>query len=397
MILHVDMDAFYASVEQRDHPELRRKPVIVGGTAEGRGVVCAASYEARQFGVHSAMPAATAVRLCPQAIFIPPRMAHYAEISSQIREIFSRYTPLVEPLSLDEAFLDVTGSERLFGDAKTIGKRIKTDISNELSLVASVGAAPNKFLAKVASDLEKPDGFVVVNRNEEQSFLEPLAVGRLWGVGKVMQQKLDRLGIKTIADLRRLDLRAMQDLFGEQGEHLWQLSRGIDERRVVPDREAKSISHESTFSKDITDQSVIRAWLLELAEQVGRRLRRHQLSGRTVHLKVRYHDFRTVVRSHSLREPTCQTREIFEHAWNLFHNKIGKAPPPVRLLGVGVSRFSAADVRQASLFDEEERQQQNRLDATTDSIRDRFGQDALSRGSRLLHGAKHRPQPRPET
>ena len=217
-----------------------------------------------------------------------------------------------------------------------------------------------------------------------------------------MQQKLDRLGIKTIADLRRLDLQAMQDLFGEQGEHMWQLARGIDERRVVPDREAKSISHESTVSEDITDQSVSRAWLLELAEQVGRRLRRHQLSGRTVHLKVRYHDFRTVVRSHSLREPTCQTREIFEHAWKLFHNKIvhnkiGKAHPPVRLLGVGVSRFSDAAVRQATLFDEEERQQQNRLDATTDSIRDRFGQDSLSRGSRLLHGAKHRPQPRPET
>ncbi len=214
MILHIDMDAYYASVEQRDHPELRGKPVIVGGSAKGRGVVCAASYEAREFGVHSAMPAITARRLCPDGIFVSPRMNHYADISAEIRKIFHSYTPLVEPLSLDEAFLDVTGSRQLFGSAVEIGHQIKRDIQQKLELVCSVGVAPNKFLAKVASDLQKPDGFVVVDPHAIQEFLDSLPVGRLWGVGRVTNQALEKLGVRTIGQLRRMQLKTMTELYG---------------------------------------------------------------------------------------------------------------------------------------------------------------------------------------
>jgi DNA polymerase IV len=277
MILHVDMDAFYASVEERDRPELAGRPLIVGGTPQGRGVVAAANYAVRMFGVHSAMPTSTALRLCPQAIVIPPRLDYYAEISEQIREILYRFTPLIEPLSLDEAFLDVTGSEALFGPSVEIGRRIKREIRTSVRLVASVGIAPNKFLAKIASDLEKPDGFVVVDPAGVQAFLDPLPAGRLWGVGRVTGQALEQLGVRTIADVRQMPVEVLQQHFGKGGEHIWQLANGIDERRVIPDREAKSISHETTFAVDIGDREVLHAWLVELAEQVGRRLRRHEL------------------------------------------------------------------------------------------------------------------------
>src|SRR5579863_1122168 len=291
MILHVDMDAFYASVEERERPELVGKPLIVGGTPQGRGVVAAANYAVRKFGVHSAMPTSTALRLCPQAIVLRPRLDYYAAVSEEIREILYRFTPLVEPLSLDEAFVDVTGSELLFGPSVEIGRRIKREIREALRLVASVGVAPNKFLAKIASDLEKPDGFVVVEPANVQEFLDPLPVGRLWGVGRVTGLALDKLGIRTIGDVRKMSLAVLQQHFGKAGEHLWCLSQGIDERRVVPDRETKSISHETTFSVDISDSEVLRAWLVELSEQVGCRLRRHNLSGRTVQIKIRLADF----------------------------------------------------------------------------------------------------------
>jgi DNA polymerase-4 len=248
MILHVDLDAFYASIEERDRPELVGKPVIVGGTPEGRGVVAAANYVARQYGIHSAMPAITARRRCPQAICLPVRMQYYAQVSSQIQEIFQRYTSLVEPLSLDEAFLDVTGSEHLFGSAADIGRKIKQDIRQELQLVASVGVAPVKFVAKIASDLEKPDGFVVVEPDRLQEFLDPLPVGRLWGIGRVSGEVFRKLGIHTIGELRRLPVDVLVDHFGQSGEHLWQLAQGMDDRQVMPDHRVRNLPAEKSPS-----------------------------------------------------------------------------------------------------------------------------------------------------
>ena len=395
MILHVDMDAFYASVEERDRPELVGKPLIVGGTPEGRGVVAAANYVIRKYGVHSAMPTATALRLCPQAIVLPPRLEYYARISEQIRQVFDRYTPLVEPLSLDEAFLDVTGSESLFGSSESIGRRIKQEIRDELQLTASVGAAPNKFLAKVASDLEKPDGFVVVDSQRVQEFLDPLPVGRLWGVGRVAGEAFDRLGVRTIRELRQLSPESLRRQFGQSGEHFWQLAHGIDERRVVPDREAKSISHETTFAKDVEDLQVLRAWLLELSEQVAWRLRRHKLRGRTVTIKVRFDDFHTITRSQTLDAPTDITQEVAESALGLLAERMPARRLRVRLLGVGISGFENPEQVQGGLFGDGDRRRQTRLDETADQLKERFGSHALQRASSLLHEAKHRPTPRP--
>jgi DNA polymerase-4 len=383
MILHIDMDAFYASVEERDNPELVGKPVIVGGTAEGRGVVMAANYVARQSGVHSAMPAATAGRLCPQAIFLPPRMEHYAQISREIREILQQFTPLVEPLSLDEAFLDVTGCEGLFGPAAEIGREVKAEIRQKVRLVASVGVAPNKFLAKIASDLKKPDGFVVVDPKDVQAFLDPLPVGRLWGVGKVCEKTLHKLGITTIGQLRQLSAEILECHFCKPGRHLWKLAHGIDDRRVVPDRDAKSISHETTFEQDIDDLEIMRIWLLQLTEQVSRRLRRHHLVGQTVQLKIRFSDFRTITRSRTLAEPTNITKEIWHAAVELLTRRLPTQRKAVRLLGVGVSGLECEQGRQGLLFDGQQREKQQKLDEATDRIQDRFGSAALKRAAAL--------------
>lgn len=384
MILHVDMDAFYASVEERDDPRLVGQPVIVGGTPEGRGVVAAANYVARRYGVHSAMSSVTARRLCPQAIVLRPRMQHYTEVSRQIHTIFERYTPLVEPLSLDEAFLDVTGSEPLFGPADTIGRRIKDDILRELRLVASVGVAPNKFLAKIASDLRKPDGFVVVGPDAVQEFLDPLPVGRLWGVGRVTGQTFDRLGIATIGQLRELATATLEHLCGQAtASKLWHLARGIDHRVVTPDRAAKTISHETTFAADITEPEALRGWLLELTEQVARRLRRHDLSGRTVHLKIRSSDFHTLTRAHTLARPTHVTQELWEAAAGLLTPRLLEQSLPVRLLGMGVSGLSHQAKAQQQLFDGEAHRKLGQLDAVADAIQERFGTSALKRGVNL--------------
>ncbi len=383
MILHVDMDAFYASVEEREQPELRGKPVVVGGSSKKRGVVSAANYVARQFGIHSAMPSVTAHRLCPHAVFLPGRLDLYGEVSREIREIFERFTPLVEPLSLDEAFLDVAGSVKLFGSAVEIGHQIKAAIRDEVRLVASVGVAPNKFLAKIASDLDKPDGFTIVDPNGVREFLDPLPVTRLWGVGKQGSKVMERLRVRTIGQLRRLPLDVVQDHFGSHGEHLWQLAHGTDDRRVVPDREAKSISHETTFATDINDAEVLRSWLMELTEQVARRLRRHRLRGRTVQIKVRFSDFRTITRSQTLPEPTCRTSELWEVANELLTTRVPGARQPVRLLGMGVSEFQQPNATQATLFDEEDRQKQSRIDEIGDQLKDRFGTQALRRGNTL--------------
>ncbi|MBL8829181.1 MAG: DNA polymerase IV [Planctomycetaceae bacterium] len=377
------MDAFYASVEERDNPSLVGKPVIVGGSAEGRGVVAAANYEARKYGVHSAMAAGRAKRLCPQAIFIKPRISYYAEISRQIRDIFEQYTPLVEPLSLDEAFLDASGSEALFGSSAEIGRQIKRRIRTELNLVASVGVAPNKFLAKIASDLRKPDGFVVVEPDQVQAFLDPLPVGRLWGVGKVTGQVFDRWSIRTIGQLRQLSRETLDDLFGSSGERYWQLAHGIDDRRVTPDREAKSISNETTFAEDIAELDILRAWLVELVEQVGRRLRRHDIKGRTVDLKVRYADFTTITRSMTLPEPTNITQDLLNAGVELLTRRLPSRPLSVRLLGFGVTKLDDSGRTQQQLFDQPDRQRNQELDRVADQITAKFGKLAIRRGARL--------------
>ena len=378
-IIHVDMDAFYASVEERDRPELRGKPVIVGGTPEGRGVVAAANYVVRTFGVHSAMPTSTALRLCPDAIVLRPRIDYYAEISHQIHGVFHRYTPLVEPLSLDEAFLDVTGSVQLFGSAEEIGKRIKQDIKNEVQLVASAGIAPNKFLAKLASDLDKPDGLVVVPADSIQQFLDPLPVGRIWGVGRVTGKAFDQLGIKTIGQLRKLPRETLNARFGKMGHHVWNLAHGIDNRAVVPDREAKSISHETTFARDVEDIEVLRSWLMALTEQVGRRLRRHSLRGRTIQLKIRYDDFDTITRSQSLPEPTNSTDVLWQVASGLLDSRLPNRRLCVRLIGIGVSSIDGSHRKQQQMFDEEDDSRSEKLDEVTDLIKDRFGTNAIRR------------------
>lgn len=379
-ILHVDMDAFYASIEMRDNPALRGKPVIVGGAPQRRGVVSAASYEARKFGVHSAMPMARALRLCPQAIRIPPRLSVYADVSQQIRDIFARYTPQFEPLSLDEAFLDVTACEKLFSGAETIARAIKQAIQTELALVASVGVAPNKFIAKIASDVNKPDGFVVVDADQVQSFLDPLPVSRLWGAGKATVAAFERMGVRTIAQLRRQSLPWLHAHFGRQGEHLWQLAHGIDTREVITDAQAKSISHETTFAEDINDKQVIEAWLLHLTEQVAWRLRRADLLGRTVQLKLRFPDFKTITRSHTLTEATHSTDSLWQIVRQLLRDN-WQGTPAIRLIGMGVSGLqnSREQMIQADLF-VPATPKQTQVDALTDRINTRFGPRTLQRG-----------------
>lgn len=382
LILHIDMDAYYASVEERDQPKLVGKPVIVGGSADSRGVVAAANYVARTFGVHSAMPMRTAVRLCPQAAVLPVRMSHYASISRQIREIFHRYTPLVEPLSLDEAFLDVRGSEQLFGPPIEIGRQIKTDILNETHLVASIGVAPNKFLAKIASDLQKPDAFVIVEPDGIDAFLGPLPVSRLWGVGKRAEQKLHNIGIRTISQLARTPLDTLKLCFGEaSASHLHELSHGRDDRNVVPDRDARSISHETTFPVDVSDVAVLRACLLDLTEQVGRRLRRHDIFARTVHIKVRLSDFQTLTRAHSLPDSSNTTSDLWQAVTEHLIPRVN-LQQPIRLLGVGVSSLSHTRERQRTLFDDTS-ERDSALDTASDAIRNRFGRAALQRGSSI--------------
>jgi DNA polymerase-4 len=289
---------------------------------------------------------------------------------------------------LDEAFLDVAGSERLFGPAVNIGRAIKQEIRECLRLVASVGVAPNKFLAKIASDLKKPDGFVVVEPSHVQEFLDPLPVDRLWGVGKVTGQVFERLGIHRIGQLRQLPVELLRQHFGNSSDHLWELSQGIDDRPVVPEQEAKSISHETTFAKDLEDPDVMRAWLLELSEQVGCRLRRHGLKGRTVHLKVRFDDFHTITRAQTLPQRTNVTQEIWQTAAEMFAVRLPARRLAIRLLGVGMSGFDHPGLVQLSLFPEAEHERQTRLDEVADQIKEKFGQASLQRALGMLHNVE---------
>ena len=385
MILHIDMDAFYASIEERDRPGLRGKPMVVGGNPDKRGVVAAANYTARRYGVHSAMPTAQAKRLCPHLIVLPPRHSYYAQVSQQIRDIFHRYTPLVEPLSLDEAFLDVKHSHLLFGEPADIGRRIKREIRDELKLTASVGVAHNKFLAKVASEAGKPDGILEVNPAGVQAFLDKLPVSKLWGVGKVSNQRLQNLGIHTVGDLRARPPELLEELFGSWGGTLWELAHGRDERSVVPEHKAKSLSHETTFAEDITDVEALRGWLLDLTRQVAMRLRRNRIRGRIVHVKIRFADFRTITRSRTLSQSTDVTQELWDTGLVMLLQNLPLQHRGVRLLGFSVSGFDATGPCQTDLFDESVRSRHVRLDTVSDWIHARFGSAALTRATELVH------------
>lgn len=379
-IIHVDMDAFYASVEQLDNPALKGKPVIVGGSPTGRGVVSAASYEARKFGVHSAMPMVRAVKLCPQAIALPVRMERYVEVSQAIHKIFEQFTPLVESVSLDEAFLDVTGSTGLFGSSEKIARAIKKEIKDRLGLTASVGVAPNKFLAKLASDLKKPDGFVVISEQNKQDILDPLPVNKIWGVGRVTEKLLRSHAIVTIARLRKTAPDKLRRIAGSYAEELLKLACGIDESEVEPFRQAGSLSSERTFVVDIEDKEVLLSVLLEQVEEVAQRLRARQLKARTVTLKLRYGDFRTITRSKSLGEATNVTQRLWQAGKNVFQKWWAESAGELRLLGFEVSGLIGENAGQKQLFIDPEEEKQKRLDKVVDKIKRRYGDDAVRHG-----------------
>ena len=413
-VLHVDMDAFFVSVELRRRHELRGLPVVVGGTGP-RGVVAAASYEARRYGVHSALPSTVARRRCPHAVFLPGDHALYAAVSADVRAIFERYTPLIEPLSLDEAFLDVTGARRLFGTGVEIAERIRGDVRTELELNCSVGVAPNKFLAKMASVEAKPRadpdgvrpgrGVVEVRSGEELAFLHPKPVSRLWGVGPVTLAKLERLGVRTIGDLAALDERLVQQALGNaQGGHLAALAAGVDDRPVEVDRAVKSIGHEETYPTDLTERSDLERELVRLSDAVAARLRRQTTAARTVTLKVRFAGFRTVTRSVTLASAVDTTDELVTALRPLL--RALDVAEGVRLLGVSTSNFSAPS-QQLSLLDTESNDGAvpGRTADAIDEIRDRFGSTAIGpassigdRGLRLVErGAQQWGPDRPES
>ena len=380
-ILHIDMDAFYASVEEQDRPELKGKPLIVGGL-RGRGVVAAASYAVRKFGVRSAMPMREALRLCPQAVCVAPRMARYQEVSEQVFAIFHDFTPLVEGLSLDEAFLDVTASRQLLGEPDAMAAEIRRRIRACTGLTASVGIAPNKLLAKIASDLNKPDGMCRIDAGNMRKILDPLPIQRLFGVGQKSLPKVHAAGIRTFADARSSDEAALRRAFGKHGTIMRDRAAGLDDRPVVPNREEKSISAEDTFAADIGDPKRLQVELLRLADRTASRLRAQALLAGTVNVKIRRADFSTYSRQRGLGTPTQETKVISEAARDLLTEWLAEQPrAAVRLLGVGVSDLRSP--LQADLFAAEQPAAAKRLDVAVDGIRDRFGKGSLTRASLL--------------
>ena len=379
-IIHLDMDAFYPAVEILENPDLKGKPVIVGGSSK-RGVVSSASYEARKFGVHSAQPIAHALKLCPHGIFLPVRMARYRSVSDRIFEIFNRFTPLVEPLSIDEAFLDITGTERLLGDPVTVAKRIKKTVLDETGLTVSAGLAPSKFIAKIASDINKPDGLKIVTPDKIIDFLDPLSVSKMWGVGKVTLEKLTRYNIKTFYDLRTVSVNTLERLFGQNGIKMHFLAMGIDDRDVETEHETKSIGHELTFAEDILDVESAEKQLLGLAMKTGKRMRREGVAGKTVTLKVKYSDFKQVTRSLTLDKPTNDGMNIYLTAKGLL-KKTETGRRPVRLLGVSMSGLHDGDIKgQMSLFSTDEKTERSeKLNKAIDSLQDKFGARSVMPG-----------------
>ena len=414
-IMHVDMDAFFASVEQLDHPEYKGHPVIVGGLSS-RGVVATASYEARKFGVHSAMPISRAKKLCPHGIYVYPNMARYKEISHIIHKVMEEFTPIIEPLSLDEAFLDVTGITHKFTGPKALGRAIKDRVFEETGLIISAGLAPNKFLAKLASDLDKPDGLVVIPYGKECESLVNFPIKRIWGVGPSTERRLKDGGFTLIKDVQALpDEKPLVPYVGNQARRIWELARGIDERPVEPDRQIQSVGNEETYESDVEDPAVIDLELHYFANRVAKRLRKYGLMGHTVSIKVRYNDFKTVSRQKRLDSSTDQERVIYDTSvllWNKlmrdaltvkqeeqevmgatprpkFDNSILEVPvKPIRLLGVTVSGLSTEGIVQDDLFSIEADEKDEKLSIVLDLLASKFGEGAIMSGAlwRRAHG-----------
>ncbi|MDU3706409.1 MAG: DNA polymerase IV [Veillonella sp.] len=414
-IMHVDMDAFFASVEQLDHPEYKGHPVIVGGLSS-RGVVATASYEARKFGVHSAMPISRAKKLCPHGIYVYPNMARYKEISHIIHKVMEEFTPIIEPLSLDEAFLDVTGITHKFTGPKALGRAIKERVFEETGLIISAGLAPNKFLAKLASDLDKPDGLVVIPYGKECESLANFPIKRIWGVGPSTERRLKDGGFTLIKDVQALsDEKSLVPYVGNQARRIWELARGIDERPVEPDRQIQSVGNEETYESDVEDPAVIDLELHYFANRVAKRLRKYGLMGHTVSIKVRYNDFKTVSRQKRLDSSTDQERVVYDTSvllWNKlmrdalsvkqeeqevmgatprpkFDNSILEVPvKPIRLLGVTVSGLSTEGIVQDDLFSIEADEKDEKLSIVLDSLASKFGEGAIMSGAlwRRAHG-----------
>jgi nucleotidyltransferase/DNA polymerase involved in DNA repair len=391
-ILHVDMDAFYAAVEERENPALRGKPVVIGSEPQegrGRGVVATANYAARRYGIGSAMPISEAWRRCPSAVYLRPRMRLYADVSRRVRAIFERFTDLIEPISIDEAFLDVTASRRLYGDGPAIAVHIKDVIRREEELTASIGCAASKFVAKIASDLDKPDGLVVVEAGGEADFLAPLPIGRLWGAGPKALERFRRLGCVTIGDAARLDRDVLVRGFGESmGDRFHRLSRGIDVRPVVPDHVRKSLGKETTFGEDVADRKIVERTLLDLADQVAASLRRKRLAGATVTVKLRWEGFETVTRQRTLREPVNTVEKIWPVARELFRGA-DRPRLRVRLVGVTLSALDRVESGQADFF-VPRTGTDSRVAEAVDALTDRFGSGTVTRAALLKGDDEHR-------
>lgn len=381
IVLHVDMDAFFAAIEIRDDPGLRGLPVIVGGGSR-RGVVATASYEARKFGVRSAMPGYIAKKKCPDGIFVSPRMSAYVEVSRQLMEIFERYSPTVEPLSLDEAFLEMTGAEKLFGTPREMAEKIAQDIRTDLRLTGSVGVATSKFVAKIASDFKKPDGITVVEPGTEKEFLAPLPIRRIWGVGPKAGASLERLGLKTIGDIAETPLELLESKFGGFGTHVWHLAHAIDLRRVSPGRGRKSIGSERTLAVDIVGREAVRSRLLPLADEVARGLRNGGWRAHGIRLKLKTADFRLMTRDRHLVEAVCDAESILDALDALLEN--APVDAPMRLVGCAAyDLIKDGTPRQGSLFGAEKTESREKLEATLDKVSEKFGKGVVMRGSSL--------------
>lgn len=383
------MDAFFAAVEQLEHPNWRGKPVIVGADpkeGKGRGVVSTASYEARKFGVRSAMPISRAYRLCPQGIYVPPNGKLYAHYSRMIFDILASFTPKIEILSIDEAFLDLTGSRHLYGSVKEMGQKIKQAIFEQTGLTASIGIAPCKSLAKIASDLEKPDGLTIVRPENVHAFLDPLPITRLWGVGKKTYQILHEMGIESIGQLKRFPREILEAKFGKFSEHLYRLARGVDDREVSPYESMKSVGHETTFETDVTDLEILKDTLLWLSEKVAGRLRRYKFRGKTIQLKIRFEDFTTYTRDKTLKDYTALTEDIYSVGLHLF-KEFQPLPRPVRLIGISVANLSDEKGLQLSLWDVENARK-FKLEKIMDELQEKFGKTALTHAQTLTIRSK---------